>query len=233
MSVPPQPKQMHQERERELVHRLASAKPGDLITFGMYPQTADGADRTPIRWRVLQNFGKELFILSEYILDCKRYHGAFTDITWRDCDLRQWLNDAFYHAAFRATEKKLVATTLCTDNGKDSPDTEDKVFLLGVAEVKELTDVLGKKVRRAVGTEFAKVKKADGCYLYVYDKSVADNYVIESGKKYGCSWWWLRTQLGGSSRATFIGTRASIRSYGRVSLRFYGVRPAVKLNRQD
>ena len=34
-----------------------SAKPGEVITFGIYPQTAGGADRTPIKWRVLQNSG--------------------------------------------------------------------------------------------------------------------------------------------------------------------------------
>ena len=112
------------------------AKPGEIITFGMYPQTADGADRTPITWRVLHNAGGELFILSAYILDCKRYHGEYVDVTWRDCDLRQWLNDAFYHAAFDAAEKGFVKTTRCTDNGEGSPDTEDKVFLLSVAEVK-------------------------------------------------------------------------------------------------
>ena len=69
-----------------------SAKPGDLLVFGRYPQTAAGADRTPIRWRVLRNTGAELFVLSERILDAKRYHGAFADTTWRDCDLRKWLN---------------------------------------------------------------------------------------------------------------------------------------------
>jgi hypothetical protein len=109
----------------------------------MYPQAADGAARTPIQWRVLHNSGQELFILSEYILDCKRYHGEYTDISWRDCDLRQWLNDAFYHAAFDAAEQGCVKTTRCTDNGEGSPDTEDKVFLLGVAEVKSLTATHG------------------------------------------------------------------------------------------
>lgn len=65
-----------------------SAKPGEIIT-GTYQQTADGADRTPIKWRVLQNSSRELFILNEYILDCKWYHGEHADITWRDCDLRK------------------------------------------------------------------------------------------------------------------------------------------------
>ncbi|MGC6589767.1 hypothetical protein ACPV3A_33145 [Paenibacillus sp. Dod16] len=37
-----------------------SAKPGGFITFGTYPQSTDGADRSPILWRVLQNSGREL-----------------------------------------------------------------------------------------------------------------------------------------------------------------------------
>jgi hypothetical protein len=60
------------------------AQPGAIITFGTYPQTSGGADRTPIRWRVLQTSGSDLFLLSEYILDCKRYHGSDVDITWRE-----------------------------------------------------------------------------------------------------------------------------------------------------
>ena len=219
---------MYDDQLATAPHR--NAEPGEIITFGVYPQTADGADSTPIRWRVLQNSGSDLFLLSEYILDCKRYHGEYVDITWRDCDLRRWLNDAFYHAAFNAAEQAFVKTTLCTDNGEGSPDTDDKVFLLGVAEVKRLTDILGKDLRRAVGTEFAKVKQADGCHLYVYDKSVDDDYIIKNGQKHGCSWWWLRTQGNSSSRATFIGTRASIRSYCRVNRVNYGVRPALVLN---
>jgi hypothetical protein len=219
-----------------VLHR--SAQPGETITFGSYPQTADGADRTPIKWRVLHNSGSELFILSATILDCKRYHGEYMDITWRDCDLRKWLNDEFYNAAFNAAEKGLVKATRCTDNGEGSPDTEDKVFLLSVAEVKRLTDTFGKDLRRAIGTEFAKVKKADGCHLYVMDKNVDIDYISEGSKKYGCSWWWLRNQ--GSlkdqgndpSRAVFVGTRASIRHYARVNLAGYGVRPALILDLQ-
>jgi hypothetical protein len=215
-----------------------SAKRGEIITFGTYPQKADGADRTPIKWRVLQNSGKELFMLSEYILDCKRYHSEYVDITWRDCDLRKWLNNEFYNVAFNPIEKEFVKITRCTDNGEGRPDTEDKVFLLSVSEVKELTDKLGKDSlsakRRAIGTEFSKIKKIDGCHLYVYDKKGRDNYIIENGEELGCSWWWLRTQgllqgVGSSSRAFFIGPRSSIRSYARVNLARDGVRPALKM----
>ncbi|HET9495865.1 MAG TPA: DUF6273 domain-containing protein [Chloroflexia bacterium] len=210
-----------------------SANPGEIITFGTYPQTADGTDTTPVRWRVLQNSGGELFILSEFILDCKRYHREYVDTTWRDCDLRKWLNEEFYNAAFTAAAQELVKATLCTDNGEGSPDTEDRVFLLSTAEARTLTNIAGKDVfdreRRAVGTEFARVRKADGCRLYVYDMSVSADYLTVNGKKHGCSWWWLRTQPGSPSRAAFVGARGSIRGYARVNRTGYGVRPALTL----
>ncbi len=74
-------------------------------------------------------------------MDCRRYHGEYVDITWRDCDLRKWLNDEIYQAAFNDSEKKIIKSTHCADNGEGSVNTEDKVVsLLSVTEAKELTD---------------------------------------------------------------------------------------------
>ncbi|MBZ0307882.1 MAG: DUF6273 domain-containing protein [Anaerolineae bacterium] len=212
-----------------------NAKAGDPIPFGAYPHTADGTDKTPIQWRVLQNTGSELFLLSEYIIDCKRYHNEAVDTTWRDCDIRRWLNTELFSMAFSVTEQEGIKMTTCTDNGEGSPDTKDRVFLLSIAEVKAFTSVQdGSMRRRTIATEYARVKKADGCYLYVYDKGVEQDYILEKGEKRGCSWWWTRTQLqikdGSSSRAAFIGARSNIKSYGRVDIKWYGVRPAIKLD---
>ncbi|PYI53001.1 hypothetical protein DLM86_18550 [Paenibacillus flagellatus] len=214
-----------------------SLKTGDFITFGTYPQSADGKKRA-ITWRVLQRSGSELFVLSEYILDCKRYHGKSADLkwrdgmetTWRDCDLRQWLNDEFYNAAFTAAEMPFVKTTRCTDNGEGCPDTEDKVFPLSAAEIQTFSGIHGKEWRGAVGTDFAKTKKPDGCSLYVYDKTKKEDYIVRDGEEVGCSWWWLRTRGNKPSRAYFVGTGRSIRSYGSTSIDHYGVRPALILN---
>ncbi|SFS44297.1 DUF6273 domain-containing protein [Marininema halotolerans] len=207
-------------------------KPGEIIPFGSYPQTGQGLDRTPIKWRVLQNSDNMLLMVSEYILDCKRYHGECVDITWRDCDLRKWLNGEFYHTAFNATEQALIKTTHCTNNGEGSFDTEDQIFLLSATELKDLSDIHGKDMRRAVGTDFAKAKKADGCRLYVYDKTNKDNYIIKNGEEVGCSWWWLRTRGNKPSRAYFVGPRWSIRSYANVNLARDGVRPALMIEFQ-
>ena len=202
----------------------------------MYPQTANGTDSTPIQWLVLENTGSEIFLLSRYILDCRRYHGDFTDTCWQDCDLRQWLNHEFYRAAFTDEERKAIRTTHNTDHGEGSPDTEDTVFLLSAAAVNGLSGTLGRDFLRAIGTEFAKVKKPDGCHLYVMDKNIPSDYIYEAGVKYGCSWWWLRDQGrlkdkgNDPSRAVFIGQRASIRHYARVDQAGDGVRPAIRLN---
>ncbi len=226
---------MVDDMQAAIYKMLKAAKPGEAIPFGHYPQTAEGPDNTPIPWLVLENSGSTLFVLSKYILDCKRYHREFTAISWRDCDLRQWLNETFYHAAFTDAEKEVVKTTHNTDHGEGSPDTQDKVFLLNVAAVNRLTDKLGRDFLRARGTEFVKIEKADGCHLYVMDKNVATDYSWEDGKWYGCSWWWLRNQgsLKGQgddpSRVVFIGTRASIRHYAHVDLARDGVRPALVL----
>jgi len=212
---------------------LMGARPGAIIHFGAWPQTAEGAESAPIAWRVLQKTGNELLLISEHILDCRRYHCAFVDTSWRDCDLRAWLNKAFYEAAFTPAERARISTTCCTDNGAGSPDTEDKVFLFSIAEMRELTKTLAKDTfdtkRRAVGTEYAKAKKADGCRLFVYHGKVGDGYIAAEGAQHGVSWWWLRNQPSSPARAAFVGLYGSLRGYARVKRNGYGVRPVINL----
>ena len=219
---------------------------GGTLIFGTYPQTADGTDKTPIQWNILHNSGKELLILSKYILDCRRYHGARVDITWAECDLRKWLNDGFYQTAFHPVEREAILISHCRNNGGDSPNTDDRIFLLSAEEAREFTCKgtchSAAASRQTVGTEFAKKKKTDGCKLYEYNKRGTADYITESGHVVGCSWWWLRTQgqkavtecgsekINDATRAFFVGTHSSIRSYGWVNLSGYGVRPALWLN---
>lgn len=217
-----------------VAQRLAQAAINDLLEFGAYPQSS-GNDKKSIRWRVLDRCDHGVLLLSEHILDCRRYHYSFIGTTWRDCDLRAWLNGEFRAAASADDDRRLLEPTACTDNGDGAPDTVDSVFLLSVKEVRTLTDPSngGLPRRGAVGTEYARAPKTGGCRLYVYDKGVEKDYVVENGEKHGCSWWWTRTQLqvqdGSSPRAAFVGPRGDVKSYGRVDLARYGVRPAVRL----
>ncbi len=89
--------------------------------------------------------------------------------------------------------------------------------MLSVDEIKDVIDKHGKVLRRAVGTDFAKTKKPDGCSLYVYDKTNKDNYIIGSGEEVGCSWWWLRTQET-SLRVRFLSAQVAVFVAARMSV---------------
>jgi hypothetical protein len=208
----------------------------DLIAFGSFPQSSASDVAEPIEWRVLDCSAGAVVLLSDRILDCRRYHSEFVETTWRDSDLRAWLNGEFFGAAFGDDAHEKVLPTPCRNNGPGTPDTVDRVFLLSVHEVRALTAVTPetRPRRAATGTVFAQLPKADGCRLYVYDKGVERDYLTANGVRQGCSWWWTRTQLqvedGRSARAAFVGARGDVKSYGRVDLARYGVRPAIRLS---
>ncbi|MCR5475372.1 MAG: DUF6273 domain-containing protein [Lachnospiraceae bacterium] len=118
------------------------------IYFGTYNQSSDGGsgyNADPIKWRVLQNSGDQLFLLADKNLDCKKYNDDDTSVTWETCTLRTWLNGTssgnFYNDAFDSKEQGAIASTTVTNpNNPDystsgGNDTTDKVFLLSIAEV--------------------------------------------------------------------------------------------------
>ena len=62
----------------------------------------------PIKWRVMQNNEKTLFVIADIGLDCKMFHdikayNTFETITWETCSLRHWLNNDFYQTAFNSS----------------------------------------------------------------------------------------------------------------------------------
>ena len=121
---------------------------GSYVTFGTYPQTAEGNDNTPIEWLVLHVEGDRAFLLSRYGLDAKPYNVEHTEITWEECTLRAWLNGEFLSRAFSEKEQAAILLT-DVDNSRDQSfhndyikansgnDTQDKVFLLSYAEARD------------------------------------------------------------------------------------------------
>lgn len=138
----------------------------DCIYFGKYWQedtNGDGVadrkdDKQPIKWRVLEFDGKDAFLLSDKILDAKKYNESMkneNEIAWDNSTVRSWLNgygssensdgidycdNNFVDSAFSLDEKKSIYQTkklnasnpfYDVDGGKN---TSDKVFLLDIAE---------------------------------------------------------------------------------------------------
>ena len=111
------------------------------VTFGNYTQ-ANAKSKTPIEWIVLDanTNDKTLWLLSRNVLDVMEYHSEIEFPTWKNSDIRAWLNDAskgFMATAFSDTEQALIAqVTYKTSDNKDNAENKggedalDKVFLL-------------------------------------------------------------------------------------------------------
>ena len=122
----------------------------DNIYFGTYYQSNDST-KEPVKWRVLSNANRQLFLLSDQNLDVFQYHTEQEDVTWETSTMRSWLNgydytsDNFLGSAFSTNEQAAIArTTVVNDDNKDEDigtngeggnDTTDRIFLLSIAEV--------------------------------------------------------------------------------------------------
>ena len=84
----------------------------------------------PIKWRVLENNGSELFLMADKGLDCKKVNIDSCPITWKDCSLRRWLNREFYQEAFSAGEQGAVVETSIETAANSDSDERDNVSLL-------------------------------------------------------------------------------------------------------
>ena len=128
----------------------------DCVYFGNYYQSdATGNTKDPIKWRVLSVDGDDAFLMADQNLDAKPYNTFFTSVTWETCTLRSWLNgygasdnveetdyssNNFLNTAFTAEERAAIRQTAVVN--EDNPyygteggnDTQDKVYLLSIAE---------------------------------------------------------------------------------------------------
>ena len=167
---------------------------GDYVTFGAYPQTASGTDKTPIEWLVLDRIGGSVLLLSRYGLDTQPYHETDASVTWETCTLRKWLNGAFLETAFTWAERRAIRMT-CVDNGTQqgyagwngvaAVNTYDEVFLLSYAEANRYLGVTYENTEnlaaRAAPTDFAKQR----------DVGFSTACLTAAGEY--ASGWWLRS----------------------------------------
>ena len=121
-------------------------------------------------------------MISKFALDCHQYTVRDTEVTWRDSDLRQWLNNSFLHSAFSTEENAIIhmatVPTAIYKNTFREPnfvdDTQDLIFILSDSE----SDMYfsSDNERMCEPTDYAVAKGA----------FQSDN---------GNCWWWLRSPV--------------------------------------
>ena len=137
----------------------------DCVYFGTYPQTFDGTDKTPIKWRVLQvNAQKtEAILLADQVLTEGMEYNKKGGEVWAKTTIRSWLNgygkkenasgidysaDNFMDIAFTPAEQAALKTATVrnkdvtviptegeTQHFPGGPTTNDKVYLLSKEEI--------------------------------------------------------------------------------------------------
>ena len=206
------------ERTRERMEQQTrqAAKPavkvGSRVAFGSYPQSSNTPE--PIMWRVLDIIDGKALIISESLLDCKKYNEILENVTWETCTLRNWLNTEFMNRAFSSEERNKLSRVKIPnpDNPtcgiKGGNPTEDYVFCLSIDEAKKYFG--GNEDRKAKPTAYA---RKNGCYV---------------NSDYGTGWWWLHSPGSDSSSAAYVNPDGNISELGSVVYNFiYGVRPVV------
>lgn len=216
----------------------------DNIYFGTYQQSSDGSggyNTNPIKWRVLENANGQLFLLSDQNLDVFQYHTDRESVTWEKSTMRSWLNgygaseniggdsgtdytsDNFIGTAFSEKEQGAIAdTTVVNDNNptygtEGGENTNDKIFLLSIAEAQNSSYFADNSSRIATNTAYVAGGGKIGLSS-MYGVGKADN-------------WWLRSPGVDDDIAAYVNDNGGVRSFGpNVDFVITAVRPAFNLD---
>ena len=210
--------------------RKAMFAVGNYVTFGTYPQTKAGNDKTPIEWLVLDRDGEKALLLSRYGLDTQPYNEKYVVMTWEKSNLRKWLNDDFMNRAFTEAEQSAILLTNVDNSNSQGysrwstsggNNTQDKLFLLSYAEANKYLGVTRDNDNniqsRIAPTGYA---IAQGAYT-------SDSNKTADGEASG--WWWLRSPGFNQSSAAYVYTYGSL-NYSSVDYGRGSVRPALWVN---
>ena len=113
---------------------------GDYVYFGKRKNTA-------MKWRVLQNDGKNLLLMADKSIGSMAYHNVDKldefEFTYESSTIREWLNNDFIKETFTEDESAyLMVNQVCNGYSQyykvdSGPDTSDKVYLLSYKEMKK------------------------------------------------------------------------------------------------
>ena len=174
-------------------------------SFGRYPITMNG-DPKPIEWEILDATDSAALIVSKYALDYQKYNAVKKSASWEYCDLRRWLNAAFWHKAFNEEEKARIINSAIT-TGRD--EVMDNVFILSKREVGKYFD--SNERRRCKATEYV-------CDLGAYHDEEK------------CCQYWLRSSF---DKADYIHPNGCESYRGKDVKELSAVRPAMWISLEE
>lgn len=191
-------------------HGLEDAKVGETVLLGEYPAD-NGAMKTPLRWKILELSGNKALLITESCVEAKPFDSREMFLTWKQSELRRWLNDEFIATAFGSLADVLSDVKIKTpvnpvyDIG-GGMDTKDKVFLLSLDEAQKYFP--DNDSRKAKATP-----KCGGSGMFADEN--------------GFVWWWLRSMGSNRRYSANVDYGGDIDFYGSDQRAVNGVRPVV------
>jgi len=100
----------------------------EIIEFGGYD------------WYILKEEDDKILLLSQDIIELKKYHDTFEDVTWEDASIRKYLNGEFYDSFESEDKLQIIESHICNEDNpwysvSGGQKTMDKIFLLSIDEV--------------------------------------------------------------------------------------------------
>jgi serine/threonine protein kinase len=172
-------------------------------------------------WRVLDIRKGQVLLLSEEIIEKRKYQNKFRNITWKDCDLRQYLNGSFLQSFAKTEQTAIIEVFNVNSNNqwygtKGGDNTAEKIFLLSIDEVLLYFGDSGQVIDRPGGAYY-----------------IRDQYGDARKAKYrdDWSWWWLRSPGLNTISAACVDYDGDLGMHGYGVLNESGgVRPALWLH---
>ena len=190
---------------------------GDIITLGSYELDGDESNgKEEIEWIVLDKEDNKALVISKIAIDDKQFNSTGGDVTWDTCTLRQWMNGEFFDESFNSKEQKRIVNTIVVADKHQrhistyGTNTNDKVFLLSVAEVKQYFSK--ENDRKCQPAEYFRQ-----CYVNFRNKN---SYLIT------CPWW-TRSPGFQHNYAVIVDANGEIESDGVAAGCNYPIRPAM------
>ncbi len=177
----------------------------DCVYLGTYWQNDTNGDgvadqndaKEPIKWRVLQVDGDDVFLMSDKNLDCQKYNNNEVDVTWETCTLRTWLYSNFYRKAFSTEEQNAIkVTTVVNDKNEvygtsGGNTTKDKIY---IPSIKEVTNTKYGFVNYNSRNVTRKAKNTAYTMNYFINQSNVSQYGV----------WWIRTPGANHQQAAIV-----------------------------
>ena len=178
---------------------FASARTGDILTFGRYEQDNNYYNGSePIEWVVVETFPSCIKLVSRYALECMRFNAGLWATGWENSDIRRWLNGTFMTTAFTTEERSMIDLARTPNRGNSSygidrqGDTYDMIFLLDEKEVRTYFGDQSGYRRVCYPTQHA---IANGGYVNDYSRA---------------TWWWTRTPGKDLTYAAYVGNGGNL-----------------------